>query len=154
MTGRQRATLVFIGNEQELVEWSKMAANDSRIITVWNLNLLKDSLHLAQSFLDVEVVRVIFDRSVDAEEWLEFLTTMPAGFRGDVLYVAKEKKGYLSAVGRTDERVMYKLKPQDLDFYLDVCGVTPCEEIVYAGEAASPYGIRHSLTLTESSRVH
>lgn len=154
MTGRQRATLVFVGNEPELVEWSKMAANDSRIITVWNLNLLKDSLHLAQSFLDVEVVRVIFDRSVDAEEWLGFLTSMPAGFRGDVLYVARENKGYLSAVGRTDERVMYKLKPEDLEFYLDVCGVTPCEEIVYAGEAASPYGIPQSPILTESARVH
>ena len=131
MTQRQKATLVFANEGNELVDWSMMAAADSRVIPVRNLNLLKDSLHLAQNFIDVEVVRVVFDQSVDAEEWLEFLTAMPQGFRGDVLFVSKEETAFLSAVGRSDERVMYKLEGQDIRFYLEVCGIMPRYEAIF-----------------------
>lgn len=131
MTKRQRATLVFATEGNEMLDWSMMAAADSRVITVRNLNLLKDSLHLAQNFIDVEVVRVVFDRSVDAEEWLEFLTVMPQGFRGDVLFVSKTEKAFLSAVGRGDERVTYKLEGRDIQFYLEACGIMPRYEAVF-----------------------
>ena len=131
MTRRQKATLVFAGSDTTLVDWSTMAASDSRVITVHNLNLLKDSLYLAQSFIDIEVVRVIFDQSIDAEEWLEFLTATPVGFRGDVLFVSTEEKAFLSAVGRTDERVMYKLEGPDIHFYLEVCGIMEREGVTF-----------------------
>ncbi|MBW3672347.1 MAG: hypothetical protein KY432_11835 [Acidobacteria bacterium] len=128
MTSRKKATLVFSFYERKLTDWSAMSANDSRLIPVHNLNLLNDSLHLAQD-VDMEIVRVIFDHSVDAEGWLEFLTDMPVGFRGDVLYISKKNQGFLSAVGRSDERVMYNLKGKDLDFYLEVCGITAREHV-------------------------
>ncbi len=133
MTRRQKATLVFAANDDRaLVDWSTMAASDSRVIIVRNLNLLEASLHLASdSLVDVEVVRVVFDQSIDAEEWLEFLTSTPIGFRGDVLFVTKEDKAFLSAVGRTDERVMYKLEGQDIRFYLEVCGIMKREDISF-----------------------
>lgn len=133
MTRRQKATLVYVSGRTELMDWSRMTARDSRVIAVGNLNLLGDSLHLAQNFVDVEVVRVIFDHSVDAEAWLEFLTAMPQGFRGDVLYISRNDKAFLSAVGRSDERVMYHLAGKDIDFYLEVCG------LMYQDEATLPF---------------
>ncbi|MDX1583816.1 MAG: hypothetical protein R3338_09480 [Thermoanaerobaculia bacterium] len=127
MKKRERATLVLKPEGASLLDWEKSEATDSRVIPTWNLNLLKESLHLAIEHVDVEVKRVVFDQSIDAEEWLEFLSAMPLGFRGDVLFVVGEDKAFLSAVGRADERVIYKLNRNDLEFYLRVSGIEPRE---------------------------
>jgi hypothetical protein len=123
MSERKKATLVLPSEGSELIDWSAAGQRDTRVIQVWNLNLLENSLHLAMSYLDVEVVRVIFDQSIDAERYLDFLATIPAGFRGDLLLISGEDRAYLSAVGRQDERVIYRLCREDLRFYLQVSGL-------------------------------
>jgi hypothetical protein len=123
MNERKKATLVLPTIGGGLIDWSAATRGGARVIEVWNLNLLQDSLHFALSNMDVEVVRVILDQSVDADRFLDFLARMPTGFRGDILFIASEDHGYLSAVGRRDERVIYRLGREDLLFYLQVSGL-------------------------------
>lgn len=127
MTKRERATLVLSTTTNPLLDWSTVQAEDSRVIETRNLNLLKESLHLALRDVDVEVVRIVFDQSIDAEGWLEFLSDLPSGTRGDILFIAASGKAFLSAVGRGDERVIYKLMDADLGFYLSVFGIRDAE---------------------------
>jgi hypothetical protein len=123
MNERKKATLVLPTMGGGLIDWSAATKGGARVIEVWNLNLLQDSLHFAISDMDVEVVRVIMDQSVDADRFLDFLASIPAGFRGDILFIASEDHGYLSAVGRQDERVIYRLGREDMLFYLQVSGL-------------------------------
>jgi hypothetical protein len=123
MNDRKKATLVLPTIGGGLIDWSAASKGGARVIEVWNLNLLQDSLHFTISNMDVEVVRVILDQSVDADRFLDFLSRIPAGFRGDILFIASEDRGFLSAVGRRDERVIYRLGREDVLFYLRVSGL-------------------------------
>lgn len=66
-----------------------------------------------------EVSRVIIDQDIAELGFLEFLARLPHGFRGDVLFIANERRAFLSAVGRHDDRVLYALTTSDLSFYLE-----------------------------------
>ncbi|MEO8036703.1 MAG: hypothetical protein ABI837_19870 [Acidobacteriota bacterium] len=67
-----------------------------------------------------EVERVVIDGSMPAASCLEFLATLPRRFMGDILFIAREGRTFLSATGRGGDRILYMLEPRDVLFYLQV----------------------------------
>lgn len=116
-----KTTLVLMPRGEAAETWSGVGA-----ILLWNYSLLDAALHAGVTEYGREIARVIFERSIEATTFLDFLTRLPVGFRGDVLMVMANGHGYLSAVSRDEGRYLYNLTPRDVAFY---------RETVLAGDA-------------------
>ena len=119
MRDNNRVTLVQPGKGRPTLEWNFLRG-DHAVIPVHNTSLLNAALYNAINVLNKEVQRVIFDRSIDSDTYLEFLSSLPANFRGDLLWIKDDKSAFLSSITRDDGRVIYSLLPVDVDFYLKV----------------------------------
>ena len=64
-----------------------------------------------------EVNAVIFDQSIGARGFLEFLSETSCEFRGDVLMIASDGSGVLSTVTSRDGRFIYQLSAEDIEFW-------------------------------------
>lgn len=82
MHERERITLVFADPAHTERNWDSSKREES-IITVTNYNLLNGALQAGVQELGREIDRVIFDRSVDGDTFLTFLSSLPIEFRGD-----------------------------------------------------------------------
>ncbi|HEV8660783.1 MAG TPA: hypothetical protein VGS96_19430 [Thermoanaerobaculia bacterium] len=72
---------------------------------------------------DVDVERIVFDRSCSESEYLAFLSELPPEFRGDVIMIRDNDTGFLSATGRGGGRILYALSAEDTEFYLEKQGL-------------------------------
>jgi hypothetical protein len=95
--------------------------------SLWNLDCVLFvgslfGLHAGFALRDVE--RIIIDRSASADEFLRFLTALPAQATGDVVSLAADGGAFLSAVGRGGDRVLYLLGASDVAFYLETNRLT------------------------------
>ncbi len=70
-----------------------------------------------------DVERVIIDRCASADEYLQFLASLPHEIAGDVMLVQQDGAAFLSSVGRGGDRVLYALAAGDVDFYLKTHGL-------------------------------
>lgn len=71
-----------------------------------------------------DVERIILDRSSSADDFLRFLAALPVEAAGDVMLVGADGGAFLSAVGRGGDRVLYRLGPTDVAFYLETNRLT------------------------------
>lgn len=111
------------------INWgTSNGTSDSRVIKVDDYRLLMGALHGGVKEFGHEIARVILDRAVDATGFLRLVCNLPVGFRGDVLFVDWSGQGFLSAVGRGDDRVLYSLSAEDVDFYRSVHGLGVTKE--------------------------
>ena len=65
-----------------------------------------------------DIVRIVFDRSLTAEEFLDIRSSLPSGFLGDALFIRPSDCGYRSAIARGGAPILYALGPADVEFYL------------------------------------
>ena len=79
-------------------------------------------MHIALGTEDVE--RIILDRSISSDDFLQLLASLPAEVAGDVVLVRPNGSGFLSAIGRGGDRVLYAFAPHDLEFYLETHGLS------------------------------
>lgn len=112
MSSMQRLTLVASECEIGEREWIERVT----FIDAGPNVLLSVSAALNEPTLDAE--RLIVDRGVTAETFLEILASLPREFSGDVLRIDDYDRGFLSATGRGGDRVLYALDPDDVRFYL------------------------------------
>ncbi|HVR42888.1 MAG TPA: hypothetical protein VMS56_05525 [Thermoanaerobaculia bacterium] len=105
------STLVLVPRGNEGARWRGPGT-----IILSNYALLEAALHAGVTEYGKEIARVVLDRSVDHADFLDFLSRLPVGFRGDVLLVLPSG-GYLSAMARGDGRYLYSLTPSDIEFY-------------------------------------
>ncbi|HUF18931.1 MAG TPA: hypothetical protein VMS12_12880 [Thermoanaerobaculia bacterium] len=118
MQTKERITLVFPDMAQTELDWESSEREES-VITVSNYNVLNGALHAGVQELGRDIERVIFDRSIDGDTYLTFLSSLPIEFRGDVLRIRKDGSGTLSASSpRGDGRFLYGLSLVDVGFYL------------------------------------
>ena len=119
MTDHRRITLIARNPRKVQRDWDLTNPAGSHLVFV-------DSLKFLPYALDQEhdVERVIIDGAASASQFLEFLSTLPAEFAGDVLSIGDEGKSFLSSVGRGDGRLLYALTDTDLAFYLQVNSLT------------------------------
>ena len=119
MTDHRRITLIARNPRRVQRDWDLTNPAGSHLVFV-------DSLKFLPYALDQEhdVERVIIDGAASASQFLDFLSTLPAEFAGDVLSIGDEGKSFLSSVGRGDGRLLYALTDMDLEFYLQVNSLT------------------------------
>ena len=79
-------------------------------------------MHIALGTEDVE--RIILDRSISSDEFLHVLASLPSAVAGDIVLIRPNGGGFLSAIGRGGDRVLYAFARHDLEFYLETHGLS------------------------------
>ncbi|MBI2215333.1 MAG: hypothetical protein HYU52_16910 [Acidobacteria bacterium] len=88
------------------------------LVRVPNFALLTAALDTGIRDLGIEVTHVILDGVATATQFLTLLSEVSPDFRGDVLWIAEDGAGFLSGVTAGDGRVLYRLRSEDIEFYL------------------------------------
>ncbi len=100
------------------IRWSDVAAEHA-VIPLCNLSLLTAAADTALQ-QGVEIARIVFDQTITAEEYLSFLASVSAQHRSDVVMIQPSGDGFISAVTRHEGRVIYRVLPADLAFYMEM----------------------------------
>ena len=116
-----RLTLVVTGPSSVAREWTSPAETT-------NLMFL-DSFQWLESMIasgsELDIARVVLESgAASPTEFLSLLAKCGEDFRGDVLLVDASGGGFLSAIGRGGERLLYSPTRDDVNFYLWAQGLT------------------------------
>src|SRR5437588_5356238 len=77
----------------------------------------------SQSFGVMPLERIVIEGKLESRDILVLLSTLHPSFNGDVLYIHRPDRAFLSAKAEGCPRVMYTLSKADIDFYIDVNGL-------------------------------
>lgn len=113
----EKRITVVAARRQSLYDWETVAQFDSHLVLLSGPEAILDFFASEPELLGYEISRIIVDRACDAREFLTILCRLPRSFRGDVLMLESENGGFLSAIGRGDDRVLYELDAEDAEFY-------------------------------------
>ena len=112
------APLIFVcvTSKQSTIDWS---AADSRFQVLYTtlVDVVLASVRRTNGPGSREINAVIFDQSIGARGFLDFLSETACEFRGDVLMVNRDGSGVLSTVSNRDGRYVYNLDSEDVRFY-------------------------------------
>lgn len=109
--------LLCVGGNEPAMDW-ELVSSLHNVVTVADWRWAAASLETGVRHLDRDVHSVIFDQSIDPSQFLDFLATLPYEFRGDILFVERENRGFLSSCTPRDGRILYRLGQTDIDFYI------------------------------------
>lgn len=112
--GSVRITIIARDAAKPAADWNY--SSGERTIFVDSVNAARWAL-LAD--LDLDVERIVIDRTGGAHAFLQTLTNLPEHFTGDVILIDEDGGGFLSAAGRGGDRVLYALESEDTRFYLE-----------------------------------
>jgi hypothetical protein len=115
----RRITLISRDPARPERDWDNSPMAPSRIILLDSFTVLRYAIASHVVDLDVDVERVILDRSTSPADYLSLLASLPHAFNGDVVLIRDDDNGFLSSMGRGGDRVLYALGPDDLRFYLE-----------------------------------
>lgn len=113
---------------EDLSKITIIVSNDSVTDRDWNFSarlvFLSDTSSVQRliemaSFVDLDIRRVIVDRTQSATDFLATLAALPQDFGGEVLWIESDSHAYLSTRGRGDGRLLYTMGSNDLRFYLE-----------------------------------
>src|SRR5438132_1231896 len=119
MTDRRRITLLARGHGTPDRDWERFNNQETRLVTLESMTVLRYTLAHAVSDIDLDIERVILDRSFSPADYLDMLASLPHEFGADVLLINADDSGYLSATGRSGDRSIYSLLSTDVRFYLE-----------------------------------
>jgi CheY-like chemotaxis protein len=74
----------------------------------------------SESFGVMPLERIVIEGKLESRDFLVLLSTLHPSFTGDVLYIDRPDRAFLSATADGGARVMYTLSKADIDFYVDV----------------------------------
>lgn len=78
----------------------------------------------SQSFGVMPLERIVIEGPLEnGRDFLVLLSTLHPSFTGDVLYILRSDRAFLSSQADGCSRVMYTLSKADIDFYVDVNGL-------------------------------
>jgi hypothetical protein len=129
-TDTRRITLITHAPRSPHREWDTTLDAPNRLIFVKAFTVLRFALGRGIEEMEQDVERVILDHSSTAADYLTLLTSLPAEFTGDVLLIRDDDSGFLSATGRGGDRVLYALRAQDVEFYLETHGLLAAAEVL------------------------
>ena len=115
---KRRITLIARGPATPERAWDSSSSAPSRLMFLEAVVLLH-VLDTGVPEINLDVERVVLDRSTSAVEYLDLLASLPTDFSGDVLLVREDETGFLSSSARGGNRVLYALSPADVLFYLE-----------------------------------
>ena len=119
----RRITLITRDPKRTDRNWDNSPISPNRLILLDSFTVLSYSISTQMADLDVDVDRVILDRSASPADFLTLLASLPHSFTGDVILIREDDAGFLSATGRGGDRVLYALSPSDIRFYLETQGL-------------------------------
>ena len=115
----RRITLLARGRSTPDRDWERITRGTTRIVTIESMTVLRYTLEHAVSDIDLDIERVILDRTISSAEYLDILAALPREFSADVLLIRNDDSGYLSAAGRGGDRTIYSMRSEDTRFYLE-----------------------------------
>lgn len=117
--------ITLISRPPQLPEraWDRSTQAESRLVMLDSFTVLKYAIARPVVDLDVDVERIILDRSSSASDFLALLAALPHQFTGDVVMIRDDETGFLSSTGRGGDRVLYATSADDMRFYLDAHGL-------------------------------
>jgi hypothetical protein len=127
---KRRITLV--STIDRLRDWNTGLRAQSHIVFASSFKILCYALEDALSKYGHDVERVVIDRAANPADYLELLAHISPKFAGDIVFVLEGEKGYLSAIGRGGDRVLYPLDHEDLRFYLETQGLIAMTSVAAA----------------------
>ena len=113
----RRITLIAAPPTKPDLDWRM--ASTTRLAFVGTINALRFALDKVITDPGLDVERIVADRTGSAEEFLDLLANVPSEFAGDIVYLREDGGGFISAMGRGGDRVLYSLTPRDVRFYLE-----------------------------------
>jgi len=127
----RRITLISRSKGLPERQWLTSRSAQRRIIFVESFGVIPFALARGVEELGKDVEGVIIDGTATAAEYLHLLSTLPAAYHGDVMLILKES-AFVSSTGRGGDRVLYALRPEDVQFYLETKTLTAAAETVAA----------------------
>ena len=119
----RRITLIGRDPQKNPRDWDLTLSASSRIVTVDSFTVLRHTVANGVVDIDIDVERIILDKTSTAADYLALLAALPQQFCGDVIMIRDDESAFLSATGRGGDRVLYSLSPSDLRFYLETHGL-------------------------------
>ncbi len=116
-------------------------------------NGLEPMLRETLEALDFDVVRVIVEGRHSALEFLRLLAAVPPALMADVLWIAPDESGFLSAIGRGGDRVLYLLPADQVRFYLEVNELVMEPRLLRRGQPAIA-GCPVTSSISAASAIH
>jgi hypothetical protein len=120
----RRITLVTRDPKIQQRDWDLSNPAGSHLIFVDSVNFLPHAIARGLTEDGYDIERVVIDRTGTALQFVEFLATLPVEFAGDVVYISRDGKAFLSSSSRGDGRVLYMLGAADVEFYLQTNSLT------------------------------
>jgi hypothetical protein len=118
MRATKKLTLLC-AKKNTVIDWDMLEFR-SEVLRIASYRLILGAIHAALEGTCREIERIVIDQAVTAEIFLDMLTQIPSGFRGDILFIDSASKAYLSSSTHHDQRVLYRLGEGDLPFFLRV----------------------------------
>ena len=146
---RRRITLLVTGSDAPARNW---IAAETRFIDLRNLAILEHALQSLEQF-DCDVERVIVDHAAGSEDALRLIANIPSDFVGDILFI-REGDSYLSAAARGDGRILRRVSPRDVEFYLQANRMIGMESTATVSERAAPPRQDRAASEKAGSRPH
>jgi hypothetical protein len=119
MDDTRRITLLARGHATPDRDWERQSNPNTRLITIESMTVLRFTLRHAVQDIDLDIERVILDRTFSPSEYLDVLASLPGEFSADVMLIRGDDSGYLSTVGRGGDRRIHALRAEDVRFYLE-----------------------------------
>jgi len=113
----RRFTLIARGTRAPSRSWNEAPTAPERLIFIKSFTVLSYLLSNGPEAATHDVAHIIVDHAASPVEFLELLASLPHEVTADVLLI-NGSVAFLSAIGRGGDRVMYRLSPEDLEFYL------------------------------------
>src|SRR6059058_4748705 len=99
MNDRRRITLIARGHSTPDRDWERYTHSQSRLVIIESMTVLRYTLAHAVADIDLDIERVILDRTISPAEYLDILTSLPAELSADLLLILADDSGYLSTTG-------------------------------------------------------
>ena len=114
-----RITIVVVQATKPIHDWNLSRSAALQLAFLDSLDALKLVVRMAFEDATFDLGRVIVDRAGTADELLDLLALIPSEFTGDLLFIRDDRGGFLSTTGRGGDRLLYRLMPDDVRFYLE-----------------------------------
>ena len=127
----RRITLISRSKSAPERGWIMSRSAPRRLIFVESFGVIPFALARGIEEMGKDVECVIVDGTATAAEYLHLLSALPAAYAGDVVLIQNDS-AFVSATGRGGDRVLYALRPEDVQFYLDTKMLTAQAQAVAA----------------------
>ena len=115
--GTESAVTLVTAADTELARWTA-GENAGLYMVVPDSDMLESMLRSPIVRATGEIVRVIFDGSIDLDRYLLLIATLPDRFAGEILFIREDGSGYLSTRELKTTRTVKAINRMDVEVYL------------------------------------